>query len=78
MLCANSTGTEKLKSLVISRARRHHDFGHYKKLLDKFLLESIETTKELRLLGLKQALFFIRDTWKAVSREEYFEKYSTT
>ena len=27
MLCANSTGTEKLKPLVISRARRHYDFG---------------------------------------------------
>ena len=42
--------------------------AHYNKLLVKFLLESIETTKEIRLPGVKQALYFIRDAWKAVTQ----------
>ena len=35
--------------------------AYYKKLFIKFLLESIETTKVIRLPGVKQALYFIRD-----------------
>ena len=42
---------------------------HYKKMLTRHYIDTIDEGKELECLNLKQAIYFVRDAWKEVKLE---------